>query len=115
MDVVADEAGDLLSEEGLDLELIVFYDPLTETLHAVGYDGAPARYFRSLEGSAPADRRTGPEEKTVPEKGPASTLDRPGASGPLPSSNPAGGERPLLPMTAMAGAALAVASKEHRP
>ena len=38
---------------GLDLELVVFCDKVIETLHAVGYDGAPARYFRSLEPSSP--------------------------------------------------------------
>jgi hypothetical protein len=49
VDVVADEVGALLREHGLDLELCVWYDPICETLHAVGYDGSAARYFRSLE------------------------------------------------------------------
>lgn len=53
VDTVADDAAGRLAEEGLELELLVFYDPLTETLHAVGYDDAPARYFRALE-TAPA-------------------------------------------------------------
>lgn len=49
VDVVADETSSLLAEDGLQLELVVFYDPVTEVLHAVGYDGAPARYFRAIE------------------------------------------------------------------
>ncbi len=31
------------------MELCVWYDPITEHLHAVGFDGSAARYFRSLE------------------------------------------------------------------
>lgn len=48
-DDVADRVQAILREEGLDLELVVFYDPVTEALHAVGYDGSPGRYFRALE------------------------------------------------------------------
>ena len=59
VDQVADEIQALLREHGLELELCVFYDVVTETLHATGFDGSPARYFRSLEvdkasSSAPA-------------------------------------------------------------
>ncbi|MDE1820932.1 MAG: hypothetical protein KGJ23_11235 [Euryarchaeota archaeon] len=53
VDRVADEVQALLRREGLDLELVVFYDRVTEMLHAVGYDGAPARYFRCTPGEAP--------------------------------------------------------------
>lgn len=74
VDVVADGVGDLLREEGLDCELIVFYDPLTETLHAVGYDGAPARYFRGLEAdggpSVPRARRGKPMVETTAHPAP---------------------------------------------
>jgi hypothetical protein len=49
VDQVADEVTAVLNEHGLELELCVFYDPLTATLHGTGYDGSPARYFRSLE------------------------------------------------------------------
>ncbi len=59
VDQVADEVTAVLREHGLELELCVFYDVVTETLHATGFDGSPARYFRSLEtdkssNSAPA-------------------------------------------------------------
>ena len=49
VDGVADEVTELLRERGLDLELLVMHDKVTEVLHAVGISGAPARYFRSLE------------------------------------------------------------------
>ena len=49
VDRVADDVSEVLTAEALELELVVFYDKVTETLHAVGYDGAPARFFRSLE------------------------------------------------------------------
>jgi hypothetical protein len=101
VDIVADEVGDLLAEEGLDLELLVFYDPLTETLHAVGYDGAPARYFRTLEGNVPRAHRA---------EDPASTQDRQEEGGPSGSS---GCDRAILPMTAMAGTDLAMRAKEN--
>lgn len=113
MDVVADEAASLLSDDGLDLELIVFYDPLTETLHAVGYDGAPARYFRSLEGNLPRARST--EGPTPLEEGRSSNEERKLEGGPSAPSSPAGGDRAILPMTAMAGTALAIPPKENRP
>ena len=54
VDRVADEVQALLREHGLELELCVFFDPIAEYLHAVGYDGSAARYFRSLE----SDRAT---------------------------------------------------------
>lgn len=85
VDAVADSTASLLSEEGLDLELIVFYDPITETLHAVGYDGAPARYFRSLE--VPSDRnpaglppRALPEGRALPSLPPATPNPPPAAA-----------------------------------
>lgn len=53
VDLVADRVQAILREEGLDLELLVFYDAITEVLHAVGFDGAPARYFANLP--APSD------------------------------------------------------------
>ena len=49
VDQVADQVQDLLKEQGLEMELLVFYDSVTEVLHATGFDGAPARYFRGLE------------------------------------------------------------------
>jgi hypothetical protein len=49
VDPIADDVSALLRESGLQMELVVFYDWITETLHAVGYDGSAARYFRSLE------------------------------------------------------------------
>ncbi len=54
VDLVADEVQALLAEHGLELELVVFYDKVTEVLHAVGFSGAPARYFRSLDTGAGA-------------------------------------------------------------
>lgn len=53
VDQVADQVQALLAEHGLELELVVFYDKLTQTLHAVGFSGAPARYFRILESNPP--------------------------------------------------------------
>lgn len=100
VDVVADDVATLLSEEGLDLELIVFYDPLTETLHAVGYDGAPARYFRSLEGPMSKDPRPGAAELVPPARGRAPKEGGSEESGPCRTSR---GEGAILPMTAMAG------------
>ena len=56
VDDIADQVQALLGEHGLDLELVVFYDKVTEVLHATGFDGSPARYFRSLESDrAPSD------------------------------------------------------------
>ncbi|MDE1882135.1 MAG: hypothetical protein KGI89_16495 [Euryarchaeota archaeon] len=55
VDRVADEVGDLLRQHGLDMEMVVFYDPVDEQLHAVGFDGNPARYFRSLESDCVPD------------------------------------------------------------
>jgi hypothetical protein len=50
---------ELLAEEGLDMELIVWCDAISEQIHAVGFDGAPARYMAALarreEPQAPAD------------------------------------------------------------
>lgn len=46
---IADDVIALLRPHGLDLELLVVYDRVTEMLHAVGYDGAPSRYFRTLK------------------------------------------------------------------
>jgi hypothetical protein len=56
VDQVADEVQALLREHGLEMELCVWYDPITEQLHGVGYDGAPARFFANLpSSSAPSD------------------------------------------------------------
>lgn len=49
VDRVADEVSALLREHGLDMELCVWYDPITEVMHGIGFDGSPARFFRSLE------------------------------------------------------------------
>lgn len=49
VDSTADRVQAILAEEGLELELLVFYDQVTEVLHAVGFDGAPASYFRGRE------------------------------------------------------------------
>lgn len=56
VDQVADRLTEILAEEGLQLELVVFYDPIAETLHAIGFDGAPTRYFSSLESATPVIR-----------------------------------------------------------
>ena len=49
VDRVADEVQALLAEQGLEMELCVFFDPIAEVMHGVGFDGNPARFFRSLE------------------------------------------------------------------
>ena len=49
VDGIADEVTALLAERGLDLELLVMHDKVTEVLHGVGFSGAPARCFRSLQ------------------------------------------------------------------
>ena len=59
VDEIADEVAALLAERGLDLELLVMYDKVTEVLHAVGFSGAPARYFRSLA----SDRAEAPPDE----------------------------------------------------
>ena len=64
VDRVADEVTALLAQRGLDLELLVMYDKVTEVLHAVGFSGAPARYFRSLEG----DREAGGPSRSDPDR-----------------------------------------------
>ena len=95
VDVVADEVTSLLDEEGLQLELVVFYDPTTEVLHAVGYDGAPARYFRTKEDEAVRSLR--------PSSGPAGGASSPGCpAAPAPPPTGALTSAPL-PLTAMAG------------
>jgi hypothetical protein len=76
VDRVADEVSAVLREHRLDMEMVVFYDPVGEQLHAVGFDGNPARFFASLgsgQGSAaqcvgdPAAPRTseGPRSSQV--------------------------------------------------
>ncbi len=52
VDLITAEVEALLQERGLDLELLVFYDPRAgaEMLHAAGYDGSPARYFQCVPG-----------------------------------------------------------------
>lgn len=91
MDVVADDTGALLAQEGLQLELLVFYDPVTEVLHAVGYDGAPARYFRELGPS------TGPQPSSVDDAAGSK------AGGVEPMAASPGGTALALPLTALAG------------
>ena len=59
VDRIADEVTALLRDHGLDLELVVFYDPIGEMLHGVGFDGSPARYFRSLA----SDRAEAPPDE----------------------------------------------------
>ncbi len=64
VDLVADEVQALLREHGLDFELLVMFDPICEQLHAVGYDGAPARFFQSLETDPASSEEAGqPEAK----------------------------------------------------
>ena len=61
VDQVADEVQALLREHGLEMELCVWYDPIGEHLHAIGFDGSAARYFRSLDSAvreAPPARPT---------------------------------------------------------
>ncbi len=62
VDRVADTVQALLAEEGLDMEMIVWYNPVTETLHAVGFDEAPARYFRCV---SPEDPSQGAPSSTL--------------------------------------------------
>ena len=84
VDQVADEVTALLKEQGLDLELLVLYDPICETLHSVGYDGAPARYMSAL-GEAPARPRP-----CVPrDEMRANSIDQPTAQRPE-TNNPEG-------------------------
>ena len=60
VDLVADEVQALLREHGLEMELCVWYDPIGEHLHAVGFDGSAARYFRSLESDRAPDAEVPP-------------------------------------------------------
>lgn len=60
VDQVADRVGALLKEEGLELELCVFYPPESEMLYAVGYDGSAQRYFHALERSGEPSGRGSP-------------------------------------------------------
>ncbi|MDE1822584.1 MAG: hypothetical protein KGI98_17240, partial [Euryarchaeota archaeon] len=65
VDAVADEVQALLAEHGLEMELCVWFDPITEVMHGIGFDGSPARYFRSLASDgAPQEP---PEERPQPE------------------------------------------------
>lgn len=67
VDQTADRVASLLSEEGLSMEMVVFYDPLTETIHAIGYDGAPSRYFGNLETRVPTPALpAGPKMAALP-------------------------------------------------
>ncbi len=48
------------------MEMCVWYDPVTEQLHAVGFDGAPARYFRCAAGEQPSPApRSDPDPQSV--------------------------------------------------
>jgi hypothetical protein len=71
VDPIADDVSALLRESGLQMELVVFYDPITETLHAVGYDGSAQRYFTALgtEGASVPQPRAAPNS--------ASSVDAP--------------------------------------
>ena len=60
VDRTTDRVAEVLREEGLDMELVVFFDPIAEVLHAVGYDGSAARYFRSLESDRAPDAEVPP-------------------------------------------------------
>ncbi len=60
VDRVADRVTALLREEGLELELVVFYQPEAEMLHAVGYGGSAQRYFHALERSGEPSGRGSP-------------------------------------------------------
>ncbi len=61
VDLVADEVQALLAEHGLEMELCVWFDPVAEVLHGVGFDGSPVRYFQSLgTGPSPAVGPKGP-------------------------------------------------------
>ena len=64
VDRVADQVQALLRKHGLDFELLVMFDPITEQLHAVGYDGAPRAYF------AGRDAITGPSDSPAPRGNP---------------------------------------------
>ena len=94
IDALADATGRVLEGEGLQLELLVFFDPATETLHAVGFDGAPARYFRGLEEVEESGRR----ERACPET--TAAVVRSGTSV---KESPGPERRGSLPMTALAG------------
>ncbi len=65
VDRVADQVQALLSEHGLEMELCVWYDPITGTLDATGFDGSPARYFRGLESERPSE---GTPERPIPSE-----------------------------------------------
>ena len=57
---------------GLEVELCVWYDPIGEHLHALGYDASAQRYFHALESSLGAFSRTGSsasEATTAPVPG----------------------------------------------
>lgn len=84
-DDVADRVQALLREEGLELELVVFYDSLTEVLHAVGYDGAPARFFANYLAPPDSPRSRG----TLPDasSGAAPSLRAAPAPGPSAKSH----------------------------
>lgn len=82
VDLVADHVSEVLTVEALELELVVFYDKVTETLHAVGFDGAPARYFRSM------DAATVPSESPPPRGTPMENIQNPAAKRPETSAVP---------------------------
>ncbi len=75
VDEVTDQVQALLSEHGLEMDLCVWYDPITEHLHAVSFDGSAARYFRSLRPDG--DTAASPSE-----------VSRPGVPGPPEVSSP---------------------------
>jgi hypothetical protein len=67
VDRTADRVAEILREEGLDMELVVFFDPIAEILHAVGYDGSAARYFQSLEAVGRPSGSPAPRGNPMPE------------------------------------------------
>lgn len=123
VDVVADEMTRILKDDGLQLELLVFYDPITECLHAVGYDGAPGRYLRSLDAVAEAPRPPPTPLVPTPPVGPSPSPPAPCVALALrtpptisPPPDPAVREpSPTgeLPMTALAGSPSRPASEER--
>ncbi len=78
VDRVTDQVQALLSEHGLEMELCVWSDPVAEHMHAVGFDGSAARYFRSLECDRVASDSPAPRGNPMVEN-----IQNPMAGGPL--------------------------------
>ena len=72
VDPVADQVQAPLRKHGFEMEVCVWYDPIGEHLHALGYDGSAQRYFHALESSPGAFSWTGSsasEATTAPVPG----------------------------------------------